>query len=78
VFRIFLGENGNQNIFPTDSSGLGILLTSNPGATRFAALRACPWLPYFAPSALVELYDPFQFFRLAATDGEAAASNPDF
>ena len=23
-----------------------------PGATRLALLDACPWLPYFAPSAL--------------------------
>jgi len=23
-----------------------------PGATRFALLSACPWLPYFAPLAL--------------------------
>jgi hypothetical protein len=25
---------------------------SDPGATRFAALGACPWLPYLAPLAL--------------------------
>src|ERR1051325_529809 len=28
------------------------IVSSLPGATRSAALHACPWLLYFAPSAL--------------------------
>lgn len=43
--------DGESNIAP---SGLGAIFWAGPGAARFASLRACPWLPYVAPSALVE------------------------
>ncbi|MBA3256591.1 MAG: hypothetical protein H0T64_08065 [Pyrinomonadaceae bacterium] len=43
-------------------SGLGSLVFVDPGAARFASLRVCPWLPYVAPSALVEY--PRRWLRL--------------
>jgi hypothetical protein len=36
----------------------------SPGATRFAPLRACPWLSYFAPLALGAIM--FQTLALGA------------
>ena len=36
-------------------SGLDELGRLQPGATRSASLRACPWLSYFAPVALYSL-----------------------
>jgi hypothetical protein len=46
-------STGHANYFG-DSCALsarGFKWGSFPGAARFASLRDCPWLPYFAPSA---------------------------
>ena len=53
--------------FISPLQGSGPHLRSDPGAARSAALRACPWLLYFAPSALVKLsvlpFFPTDFLR---------------
>jgi hypothetical protein len=48
-------------------SVLNLIVRAKPGATRLAELSACPWLPYFAPSALHKLYSVFEARRLVGS-----------
>ena len=51
-------------------SELDVITPLYPGATHLALLGACPWLSYFAPSALRRLNSDFRQTPTANTSGE--------